>query len=91
MLVVRVHLWKLFGCYAYECRVPLLEVVWIGEARYVYSWGNPHEVNPDENVCRASSGDVWHVFSGGGVPTMPPFLTCSFCPSKMGGLKIIGF
>ena len=28
----------------------------------------------------------------GGVPTMPPFLTCLFCPSKkMGGLKIIGF
>ena len=22
---------------------------------------------------------------------MPPFLTCPFCPSKMGGLKIIGF
>ena len=31
-------------------------------------------------------------FSEGGVPTLPPFLTCLFCLSKkMGGLKIIGF
>ena len=71
--------------------MPLLEVVRIGEARHVYSWGNPDGVNPNENVCHASPGDVCHVLSGGGVPTMPPFLTCPFCPSKMGGLKIIGF
>ena len=36
MLVVRMHLWKSSGCYVYECRVPLLEVVRIGEARHVY-------------------------------------------------------
>ena len=30
-------LWKLSGCYICECRVPLLEVVRIGEARHVYS------------------------------------------------------
>ncbi|RVW22440.1 putative acyl-activating enzyme 21 [Vitis vinifera] len=40
----------------------------IGEARHVYSWGNLDEVNPDENVCHASSGDVCHVW--GGVPTV---------------------
>ena len=65
--------------------MPLLEGVRIGEARHVYSWGNLDEVNPDENVCHASSGDVCHVL--GGVPTMPPFLTCLFCLSKMSGLK----
>ena len=70
MLVVRMHLWKSFRCYAYECRVPLLEVVRIGEARHVYSWGNPDGVNPNENVCHASSGDVCHVLSEGGVPTL---------------------
>ena len=35
MLVVRMHLWKSSGCYAYECCVFLLEVVRIGEARHV--------------------------------------------------------
>ena len=70
MLVVRMHLWKSSRCYAYECRVPLLEVVRIGEARHVYSWGNPDMVKPDENVCHASSGDVCHVLSGGGVHTV---------------------
>ena len=69
MLVVRMHLWKSSGCYAYECCVSLLEVVRIGEARHVHSWGNPNGVNPDENVCHVSSGDVCHVLSGGGVPT----------------------
>ena len=29
-------------------------------------------------------------FPRGGVPTLPPFLTCLFC-QKMGGLKITGF
>ena len=29
-------LWKLSGCYICDCRVPLLEVVRIGEARHVY-------------------------------------------------------
>ena len=42
------------GCYFCECCVPLLEGVRIGEARHVYSWGNPDEVNPDDNVCHAS-------------------------------------
>ena len=63
-------LWKLSGCYICDCRVPLLEVVRIGEARHVYSLGNPDEVDPDENVCHASSGDVCHVLSGGGVHTV---------------------
>ena len=58
-------LWQSSGCYVCECRVPLLEGVWIGEARHVYSWGNPDEINPDENVCHASSGDVCHVWGGG--------------------------
>ena len=52
----------------YECCVPLLKVVRIGEARHVYSWGNPDEVNPDENACHVSSGDVCHMW--GGVPTI---------------------
>ena len=57
----------------------------------MHSRRNPDGVNPDENMCHVSSGDVRHVLSGGGVPTMPIFLTCLFCLSKMGGLKIIGF
>ena len=60
-------MWRSSGCYVCECRVPLLEGVRIGEARHVYSWGNPDEINPDENVCHVSSGDVCHVW--GGVPT----------------------
>ena len=67
--------------------MPLLEGVRIGEARHVYSWGNPDGGNPDENVCHVSSGNVCHVSSGEGIPTMPPFLTCRFCLSKMGELK----
>ena len=59
----------------------------IGEARHVYSWGNPDEGNSDDNACHVLSGNVCHMSSGGGVPTMPPFLTCLFCLSKMGGLK----
>ena len=80
-------MWRSSGCYVCECRVPLLEGVWIGEARHVYSWGNPDGGNPDENACHVLSGNVCHVSSGGGVPTMPPFLTCRFCLSKMGRLK----
>ena len=34
-------LWQSSGCYVCECRVPFLEGVRIGEARHVYSWGNP--------------------------------------------------
>ena len=57
--------------------VSLLEGVRIGEARHMYSWRNPDEVNPDENVCHVSSRDVCHMSSrdvchvllGGGVPT----------------------
>ena len=30
-------LWQSSGCYICECRVPLLEVVRIGEARHVHS------------------------------------------------------
>ena len=59
-------LWQSSVCYVCECRVPLLEGVRIGEARYVYSWGNPDEADPDENVCHVSLGDVCHVW--GGVP-----------------------
>ena len=50
--------------------MPLLEGVRIGEARHVYSWGNPDGGNPDENVCHVSSGNVCHVSSGGEVPTL---------------------
>ena len=32
-------IWRSSGCYVCECRVPLLEVVRIKEARHVYSWG----------------------------------------------------
>ena len=49
------------GCYVCECRVPLLEGARIGEARHVYSWGNPDEAYPDRNA--------YHVSSGGGIPT----------------------
>ena len=69
--------------------MPLLEEVRIGKARHVSSWGNPDGGNPDKNVCHVSSGNVHHASSGGGVPTMPPFLTCRFCLSIMGGLKKI--
>ena len=41
---------RLSGCVV-SGRVPLLEGVRIGEARHVYSWGNPNESNPDENAC----------------------------------------
>ena len=44
-------LWKSFGCYVCECHVPLLEGVQKGEARHVYSWGNPDRDSPDENTC----------------------------------------
>ena len=65
-------LWQSSGCYVCECRVPLLEGVRIGEARHVYSWGNPDEADPDENACHVSLGDVCHVW--GGVPTDNIFL-----------------
>ena len=55
---------RLSGCYGCECCVPLLEGVRIGEARHVYSWGNSDEIDPDENVCHVSSGDVCHVLGG---------------------------
>ena len=70
---------------------PLPEEVRIGEARHVSSWGNPDGDNPDKNVCHVSLGNVRHASSGEGVPTMPPFLTCRFCLSRMSGLKIIVF
>ena len=50
--------------------VPLPEEVQIGEARHVSSWGNPDGDNSDRNVCHVSSGNVRHVSSGGGVPTI---------------------
>ena len=62
-------MWRSSGCYVCECRVPLLEGVRIGEARHVYSWGNPDGGDPDENACHVSSGNVCHVSSRGGVPT----------------------
>ena len=58
MLVVRMHLWKSSGCHAYECCVFLLEVVRIGEARHVYSWGNPDGVNPDEKRVTCTLGKI---------------------------------
>ena len=39
-------LWQSSGWHACECRVLLFEVVRIGEARYVYSRGNPDGVDP---------------------------------------------
>ena len=63
-----------------------LRKVRIGEVRHVFSWGNP-----DRNACHVSLGDVHHASLGGGVPTMPPFLTYRFCLSRMGELKIICF
>ena len=57
-------------CYVCECCVSLLEGVRIGEAHHVYSWGNPDEGNPDENACHVLSGNVCHVSSGGGIPTV---------------------
>ena len=71
--------------------MPLPKEVRIGEARHVSSWENPDRGNPNRNVCHVSSGNVRHASLGGGVPTMPPFLTCLFCLSKMGGLKNNGF
>ena len=71
--------------------MPLPEEVRIGEARHVSSWGNLDGDNSDRNVCHVSSINVCHASSGGWVPTMPPFLTCLFCLSRMGGLKIIIF
>nr|CAN66240.1 hypothetical protein VITISV_041840 [Vitis vinifera] len=61
-------MWRSSGCYVCEFRVPLLEGVRIGEARHMYSWGNPDGCNPDENACHVSSGNVCHMSSGGGVP-----------------------
>ena len=48
--------------------MPLLEGVQKGETRHVYSWGNPDEADPDENVRHVSLGDVCHVWAG--VPTV---------------------
>ena len=62
-------MWRSFGCYVCECFVPLLKGVRIGEARHVYSWGNPDGGNPDENACHVSPGSMCHMSSGGGVPT----------------------
>ena len=69
--------------YVYKCRLNFLEAVQIWEARHVYPDGG----NPDGNACHVSPWGAWYVFSGGGVPTMPPFLTWRFCLNKMGGLK----
>ena len=80
-------MWRSSGCYVCECRVPLLEGAWIGEAHHVYSWGNQDGGDPDENACHVSLGNVCHVSSGGRGPYNAPLLTCPFCPGKMGGLK----
>ena len=73
--------------YVYKCRLNFLEAVRIWEAHHVYPDGG----DPDVNACHVSPWGAWHVFSEGRVPTIPPFLTCPFCPCKMGGLKIIDF
>ncbi|RVW33122.1 hypothetical protein CK203_111164 [Vitis vinifera] len=49
------EMWAMTGYYD-DCRVLLPEEVRIGEARRVYSWGNPDRGNPDENTCHVSSG-----------------------------------
>ena len=49
------------------------EGVRIGEARHVYFWGNPNEINSDRNVC--------HISPRGGVPTQ---ITTIFFPMKTG-------
>ena len=75
-------LWQSSGCYICERCVPLLERVRIGEARHVYSWGNP-----DENTCHVSSRNVCDVASGEGVPTMPPFFNLPILPEQNGRVK----
>ena len=52
--------------YVYKCRLNFLEAVRIRKARHVYL----DEGDPDGNACHVSPWDVWHVFSGGGVPTL---------------------
>ena len=47
-------MWRSSRCYVCECCVPLLEGIRIGEARHMYSWGNPDEADLDENVCHVS-------------------------------------
>ena len=81
-------MWPLSGCYVCECRVPLLEGVRIGEARHVYSWGNPHGGNPDENVCHMSPGSMCHVSSGGGVPTTHARLYLTHVPLLLQWVEI---
>ena len=65
--------------------MPLLEGVRIGDARYVYSWGNQDEINPDENVCHVSSGDVCHVWGGG--PYNAPLFNLPILPEQNGRVK----
>ena len=46
--------------------MPLLEGVQIGEARHVYSWGNPNGGNPDEISLRESGSEKSrHMYSWG--------------------------
>ncbi|RVW67222.1 hypothetical protein CK203_063639 [Vitis vinifera] len=83
-------LWQWSGCYVCKCRVPLLEGVRIGEARHMYSWGNPDEINLDENVCHVSLRDVCHVSSGdvchvwGGGPYNAPLFNLPILPEQNG-------
>ena len=46
--------------------------------------GNPDDDGPADNTCHCEMRAT--CFPEGGVPTLPPFLTCLFC-QKMGGLK----
>ena len=52
--------------YVYKCRLNFLEAVRIWEARHVY----PDGCDPDGNACHVSPWGAWHMFSGGGVPTV---------------------
>ena len=66
MLVIRMYCESRPDIYVYKCRLNFLEAVRIWEVRHVYPDGG----DPDGNACHVSPWGAWHVFSGGGVPTV---------------------
>ena len=54
-------------------RLLFLEAVRIGEAHHVYSWGNPDDGNPDDNVPHVTMRCVPRVFQREGSLHCPPF------------------
>ena len=64
------EMWRSYGCYVCECRVPLPERVRIGESRHVYSWRNPDGVIQMRMrvTCHQEMCATCH--QGGGVPTI---------------------